>query len=1257
MTRRLLPYEHQLIDALGITKEEYLEFVKAQFDYTRLPAEKQEEPVAWEVVAIVLTVLGTIFQVAAALTAPKPEKPKAQRLSRDQAVSPRFGFNNVQELAKYGDPISLVYCNTDQNALGGVRVNTSLVWAAVKSYGSTQFMQSLSVVGASYIDPSGIDFTRTAFGQAPLSQFQQDSVWIYYRRNGNPLFPNLRVGKGTVTSPKDPTALGGIADTTPVYRVQLDKASFSEGFSQVFSPTSQTRCGVFSAIPINVDVQDRDENGDLKSVPLNIVIPDIEAKSAFSSYWPLGKIGYPDGSRVVCPVGATFKLRINNLTTDRTNPTRRNASELRRIFSSTVDLASTYKLGSAKFRCTDIDGDVDYDKNGGMQATFECIEAGYCPTEDYKTTNYRQNENEAKAEIASLETQRAALVQRQALLTISQNPKAQKLTDKLEEIKKLEDFIDDANDKVWTYSEIDTILENRESFGGTVVHFATKLDEARNERKKITKWISDLLSFNKPERVANYGENWKKQLDDKQEELTGWNIAVRKRQATLTVAFRNEGFRDSVYETTRDGKKGNLREDKRALRALRKKIQGEIYNLMQDGARIDTESYKTEWNSLQSQINNIDLSIRKYEAELRDPEKLNDYFGSKCLVKIEEARYETITKCAIVDIALKSRIFMKVQGRAPKYGERKAPNFKTSDNGTKIRSCYFWVLYRKTATAGATENTWTRSKRIFVIRRGTENESFNSIRFLAASGSNAFNWQFRLEPIADINAEMSYHYNGNCNFAYIENAGASVTVNQDDGCKFQIIGRLRSRDSVRRLPPINDSPSEIDEWTLFSCRSDTQLALSFDSGPEIEIKAVTEQRIESFSAYPTLYSDLGMLGFNTYSGAGVQDLRALSLYINKGKKVRTINEDGTISPNKIGKLDQAEGTASSYAPEIFLDTLLDPLNGIGNYTKLDAVCLKSLALCKKFCRTYSLFFDGVIAEPTSWRQFWSEVAPFSLLEFGRIGGKDTLIPALPVSDTGAINRDVPISALFTAGNILDDSYKEEYLDYGTNVTDLIASVIYRDTELDGYFPKNRSVEVRLKDTTEASALRQTFDLSQYVTTRDQAIMYGKLLCRQRRHIRKSIEFKTFPTDSVLAPGSYIYVDVGQQQWNNIYSGRVEAGGVLNMPVGAQITNGSYSILLYSLNGKQEASVDNCNPVLSDRIITKSITVSSNSSTALKDFEGYLFVLGTPTSSKRVFRVIEVAMDEEGEVTVRGVEHPCDSSGKSLIADMEGFQID
>lgn len=50
----------------------------------------------------------------------------------------------------------------------------------------------------------------------------------------------------------------------------------------------------------------------------------------------------------------------------------------------------------------------------------------------------------------------------------------------------------------------------------------------------------------------------------------------------------------------------------------------------------------------------------------------------------------------------------------------------------------------------------------------------------------------------------------------------------------------------------------------------------------------------------------------------------------------------------------------------------------------------------------------------------------------------------------------------------------------------------------------------------------------------------------------------------------------------------------------------------------------------------------------------MFVLGAQTNKKRVFRVTEVQMDEEGEVTIKGMEHPCEDSGNKLLSRIANF---
>jgi hypothetical protein len=1211
MTRRLLPYEYQLIEALGVSKEEYLDFLQKQFDYTKSLDEKLEEPQAWETVAIVLTIVGVLFQVGAALLAPKPDVPTQQsrRLRRDYVFAPRFGFNSTQELAKYGDPVNLIYCNNDVNPNGGVRVNTSLLWSAVDSFGTSQFMQTVSAISAGSIPVTAFDTDRVAFGQTPVRQFGESRRWIYMRNGGVIQFSDLRTGDSS-----DPSRLS-LPASAAAYQAKLNKSSFAEGFSQAFSPSSLTRCGISGAIPINVVVLDRDDKGSSSlRTDLGIEIVEIENNAAFSTkgYWPKDRL---DNTRNTIPVGTKFTLRFKPLVSGKASDIKQTASELRRSLASYIDGASIYKLGSAQFRVVRFIDDLDSDDTP-WHVVFRCIVPGICPSEDYSTVNFKQNEQEATDEIIRINASIADLRLKQIKLIPSQNALAQGIAERLEEIRVLEDLIDDLTDRKITARDIKAINANAEAFDPEVIELAREVDAARLKRRELQDKIEDEL-----DKDSN-----KEKIKEWREKKSDWSKAIKSLTTQLSQAFTQYGFRDSAIP---DGKGGNLREEKRALRQLRKKYHQEIAELVQTASRIDDTATNQAFNVIQADIDALVQERAVYQEQLQNPELLNDYFGTKCLVKIEEASYETITECRVVTFALKARVFKKIQGRAKVYGEVEMDNYKNSDNGTKMRSMFFWMWIKQR------NGQWQRVPRVFAIRRGTENDNYMSLRFVAKD--NTGKWQFRFEPIAETAAEMLDK--GVADFAYIENSGPAQGIGVPGYGVVRFTGRLRNRNGL--LPPINNNPSEVDEWTLFSMRSDTQLSFSFENGPELEIKAVTEQRVEPYSTYENIYDNLVLLGFNIYSGQGVQDLRSMSIFANTGKLVRTLNPDGTYS---------AEPDAPTcYAPEIFLDTILDDADGIGRYAKVQGIDTAALAIAKQFCVKNQYFFDGVIAEPQSWRAFWAEVAPYSLLELGRIGGRETLVPAVPYTNDGSITRTVNISALFNAGNILEDSYKEEYIDYGTNTQDLIATVIYRDTERDGVFPRNNSVEVRLSDVTDASGIRQTFDLSQYVTRREQAIDYAKVLCRQRRHVRKNIEFRTFPTDSPLEPGRYIYVDVGQQEWQNIYSGRINEDGTLNMPYGASVPDGTQSMFLYRLGSYER---DATSPV---QVKSVSFVNGVPTGTTLDQYKGWLFVLGSEVQRKRVFRVVEVQMDEEGEVTVRAVEHPCDADG-SLISKFDGFTV-
>lgn len=294
--------------------------------------------------------------------------------------------------------------------------------------------------------------------------------------------------------------------------------------------------------------------------------------------------------------------------------------------------------------------------------------------------------------------------------------------------------------------------------------------------------------------------------------------------------------------------------------------------------------------------------------------------------------------------------------------------------------------------------------------------------------------------------------------------------------------------------------------------------------------------------------------------------------------------------------------------------------------------------------------DCVIADNSSWREFWVNSAPFSLLEFARKNGKETLVPVLPVNSDGkAANSEglpikMTISALFTTGNILEDSYKEEFLDYGASTQDLIASIVYREEYTQAIFQRKRTVEVKRNRVSASTAISETFDASGFITSRQQAIMFGKMLVNQRKFIKRGIEFKTFPSSNPIEPGAFIYVDIGLNSWDRQSSGVIGAEGALNSPLQDNIEDGTYNFLVYDReNSKVEAR--------------NSVAVSGGVASQFRGRERDLYVMGIASGKKRVFRITEVEMDQEGEVTVRAVEYPCDDEDRAHVADFRPEKFD
>ena len=1368
MNRRLLPYEYQLIEALGVSKEEYLEFVALQQEYKDPKAGTALDirglPDGGATVALVLTIVGTLFQVGAALLAPKPNIPdigaENQRRTRQQRFAPSSGFNSSPELASYGDTVNLVYTDKiNDNREGGVRVGGSLVWSAIDNYGSAQFMQLLFVLGAAQI--LNISNKRTAFGSLTIDQLDPSIAFLFYRKEGGPpKFADLTAGQLDFY-PEDLRH----SDDREVCRVMTaGEDQGREGFSQAYSPTTSSSFGIYDVIPINVDMHTRDSKGEEDHGRIGITLQDDDD-------WK--RADYPYDKNDLIKVrfeSKDYKDGDNNVADLATN--------FRRQAVDALDFGSTYMLGSAKFRLISFGQHKDPD-NGDVNATFKCVESGICPSAPYDRKNPVQDgQEEAKARLQEhlaiindvredrevvpppVDTQSLSRTERKASrdlqykktgfvnsyvlggCSVSYDFSAARVVtwrNVLDENKTA--TIDPAGSLEYTKHLRDEFMDNKPTMNAKDVK-----RELRSDRRKCRKVIDEVragdhddstlglpvlgdLSLEQVIEIeialdeANTSNNRSLGgLRGRVEEKLNTRSNLRARIVANLPASKRikaESFVDGSVgdaDTTRFARWATLADDHTGgldlrnehnnleqriaslrnkiqlrLGILKKRIQRRVVNqletsterffslppkgqalrlneytfggleVMEDlldnfpmGERIVDEdaviAMGEEFETIRAQkkrtINTIEHFLEEWEDCLAQAD--NNFFV-KALVKSESAGYETVSEVDQVKFSIKSRLFRRVSGRQKKYGDTKASKkYSAADNGIQGRQAFFRFSYKKTS-----ERDYTVHKVILVLRQSSESDAYHDFNFQAETRDK---YSFKIDPIYDVSSEL--RLNGQSTFAILDsNEDKRSIQNTHDSGRVWYHGAQRATSDRRGdnyFPNLEErGPKLTNEWDVFSVNTDTQIQFSFENGPEMALTAVTEQQEQNASR---TYTNLSMLALSIFAGKNVQDLKSVTAFVEEGKQ-----------SYKVDNFDEPSPRSTSYAPDIFVDTVLDKDNGIGRYAPKEVLDQPSLEHAKAFCKNHNLpaqledgetlpnpfhlFMDGVIADSTSWRNFWVNNAPFSLLEFARKNGKETLLPALPTRSNGkAAENDgrpvsLTISALFTTGNILEDSYKEEFLDYGANTQDLIASVVYREESSSSMFQRRRTVQVKRKDSNSNKAISETFDVSGFVSTRQQAILFGKMLVNQRRFIRRGVEFKTFPSTNPIEPGAFIYVDIGLTRWERTSSGVIGAGGSLNSPLLDSIEDGSYNFLIYD---RDDSHVQTRN----------SVAVSNGVASSLGDKEKDLYVMGINPGKKRVFRITEVEMDQDSEVTVKAMEYPCDDEDRAYVADFrpEGFDV-
>ena len=308
-TRRvLLPTEADLCNLLGLTEEEYFQFLEG------VAAKVKERPEAYGLIpdircdpvslglmtqAGALTFLGQVA-VGVALTAisylltPKPPSMKQGTNQRTADIAglkrfaPQFSFNSVQELANLGDLIPLVFANRQTDAIdnisyGGIRANAQLLWSQMVSLGSYQQLKLLALFSLGEIARRP-DLKGYAVGDLLLNSYNKNKVFKFNYETDDDgekgeNIPFLRAGGQLIDAGFD--------------QFQIDEKNY---FSGTRNPTTQATFGLSNPMP----------NATAFRLPYELVRTGSDTSS--SSARPAARIMFKKRRKLLAawPMGAGF---------------------------------------------------------------------------------------------------------------------------------------------------------------------------------------------------------------------------------------------------------------------------------------------------------------------------------------------------------------------------------------------------------------------------------------------------------------------------------------------------------------------------------------------------------------------------------------------------------------------------------------------------------------------------------------------------------------------------------------------------------------------------------------------------------------------------------------------------------------------------------------------------------------------------------------------------------------------------------------
>ncbi len=257
---KLLPYEKHLAQILGISEETYQEWKAITLRHSiEKPA---EGPVCGPLVPVLVNLAIAVgVTLLSSLLFPQSQQNSriiARQGKRDprtsnQRLSPRFGFDSMQEPAQVGQFVPVVIAKRENN-LGGVRVAMPLVWSQMLAWNGSLMFRGIFLGGIAGMPANAWDPRGWAFGNNTLGAYAYTGTAltngarysIYFAPNGGRInSTHLIAGRQASLDAGNAQNYGG-QDT---YAVNIGDAEYKQTFCMTESPSTSTAFGLYGWCP------------------------------------------------------------------------------------------------------------------------------------------------------------------------------------------------------------------------------------------------------------------------------------------------------------------------------------------------------------------------------------------------------------------------------------------------------------------------------------------------------------------------------------------------------------------------------------------------------------------------------------------------------------------------------------------------------------------------------------------------------------------------------------------------------------------------------------------------------------------------------------------------------------------------------------------------------------------------------------------------------------------------------------------------